>query len=84
MTITLILAALIYFLCSAPNAIATGYFMNDLKLTSNGFTWLSFFNCLSLLRHTFNFFVLFFFNHKFHEEVVNDYRWLKSFVIKCK
>jgi hypothetical protein len=71
MTLIIYFGTLMFIVCTAPVAIAGGYFVEKLKSDENGLTLLSFFNVLRFMRHSLNFIELFFLNHKFRKEVLH-------------
>ena len=67
MTLTIYMSALSFIISSAPITIASGYFLNELKSSETGLTWMSFFNIMRFAR--FKFFIMLFFNNKFRKEL---------------
>jgi hypothetical protein len=69
MTTLIAVRTLFFIICTAPIAIAGGYFINDLRSSDIGNLCLSIFNVLRFSHHSFNIFVLTAFNHKFREKM---------------
>jgi hypothetical protein len=74
MSLIIYFGTVLFIVCTAPVAIAGGYFLEKLKSDENGLTLLSFFNFLRFLRHSLNFIMLYVLNHKFRKEVRNSFK----------
>lgn len=69
MTRTVIIITLLYILTSLPNTVVAGYFYFAIMELSTGQMIMNIINIVQMSYQTFNFFILFFSNRLFSEEV---------------